>query len=191
MSDSSDSKSLESGCDADQKAAPRYIVGIDLGTTNCALCWTDTEVAGGDIRTFAVPQIVSEGQTERLETLPSFHLDCSGPRQQSGSCRLPWQSSGDSWTTGVFARDQGRLTPGRVIESAKSWLCHPGVDRRAAILPWHGAADVARLSPVEASARCLQHLRAAWNAEHPQYPLEQQDVVLTIPASFDEVAREL
>jgi len=191
VSDSTDSKSLASGCDADQKTAPRYIVGIDLGTTNCALCWTDTEVANGEIQTFSIAQIVSEGQTERLETLPSFHLECGGLRQQSGSCRLPWQSSGELWTTGVFARDQGRLAPGRVIESAKSWLCHPGVDRRAAILPWNGAADVARLSPVEASARCLQHLREAWNSQHPQHLLEQQDVVLTIPASFDEVAREL
>lgn len=191
MSDSSSRKSAEFGEDVTLKTLPRYIVGIDLGTTNCAMCWTDTEAATGDIHTFAVPQIVSEGQTEQLETLPSFHLACAGPRQNSGSCRLPWQSAAEDWTTGVFAREQGRITPGQVIESAKSWLCHPGVDRRAAILPWNGTPEVARLSPVEASARCLQHLREAWNAQHPLHPLEQQDVMLTIPASFDEVAREL
>lgn len=191
MSDFPSRNSLESGDDAVLKNSPRYIVGIDLGTTNCAMCWTDSDAAASDIHTFAIPQIVSEGQTEQLETLPSFHLACAGPRQHSGSCRLPWQSAAEAWTTGVFARDQGRLTPGQVIESAKSWLCHPGVDRRAAILPWNGAPDVARLSPVEASARCLQHLREAWNAQHPMHPLEQQEVILTIPASFDEVAREL
>jgi hypothetical protein len=92
---------------------------------------------------------------------------------------------------GIFARDQGALTPGRLIHSAKSWLCHGGVDRTAALLPWHAAGDVGRLSPVEASARYLAHVRAAWDARYPRHPLAQQDFVLTLPASFDEVAREL
>ena len=83
------------------------------------------------------------------------------------------------------------MVPGRLISSAKSWLCHSGVDRTAALLPWHGAADVQRLSPVEVSARYLAHVRAAWDARFPQHPLAEQDFVLTLPASFDEVAREL
>ena len=83
------------------------------------------------------------------------------------------------------------MVPGRLISSAKSWLCHSGVDRTAALLPWHGAADVQRLSPVEVSSRYLAHVRAAWDARFPQHPLAQQDFVLTLPASFDEVAREL
>ena len=92
---------------------------------------------------------------------------------------------------GFFARDHGAVVPGRLISSAKSWLCHSGVDRTAALLPWHGVADVQRLSPVEVSARYLAHVRAAWDARFPQHPLAQQDFVLTLPASFDEVAREL
>ena len=191
VTDISDRTPAAPGSDTDGRTIPRFIVGIDLGTTNSAMCWIDTLVADSPIHTFAIPQIVSEGQTELLETLPSFHLQTNTAAQQAGVCRLPWQSQAEFWTTGVFARDQGRLNPGRVIESAKSWLCHPGVDRRAAILPWHGAPDVERLSPVDASARCLRHLREAWNSRNPQHPLEQQDVVLTIPASFDEVAREL
>ncbi len=91
----------------------------------------------------------------------------------------------------MFARDQGRAVSGRLIESAKSWLCHHGVDRKAALLPWHAADDVPRLSPVEVSARYLRHLREAWDAAHPDHPLAEQEVVLTIPASFDEIAREL
>ena len=92
---------------------------------------------------------------------------------------------------GFFARDQGTLVPGRLINSAKSWLCHQGVDRTAAVLPWHGAEEVERFSPVEVSARYLAHVRDAWNASFPREPLEKQDFVLTLPASFDEVAREL
>jgi hypothetical protein len=92
---------------------------------------------------------------------------------------------------GAFARDEGTKTPGRLIASAKSWLSHSGVDRTAELLPWQGAADVERLSPVEVSARYLRHMRAAWDARFPHAPLADQDVVITLPASFDEVAREL
>ncbi len=105
--------------------------------------------------------------------------------------RLPWTRDDGQFAVGVFARNHGAIVPGRLIASAKSWLCHSGVDRMAELLPWHGAADVARLSPVEVSARYLAHIRAAWNHKFAKYPLEAQDVVLTLPASFDEVAREL
>jgi len=104
---------------------------------------------------------------------------------------MPWSRENPAYAVGVFARDAGSLTPGRMISSAKSWLCHPGVDRRANILPWHAAEDVERLSPVEASARYLRHVRDAWDAAHRDFPLAEQDFVLTLPASFDEVAREL
>ena len=90
-----------------------------------------------------------------------------------------------------MARDYGAATPGRLISSAKSWLCHTGVDRTAELLPWHAASDVERISPVEASSRYLAHIRAAWNERFKSEPLERQDVVLTLPASFDEIAREL
>ncbi|HYO71838.1 MAG TPA: Hsp70 family protein, partial [Archangium sp.] len=108
----------------------------------------------------------------------------------TGSLRLPWGESG-SQVVGELARWQGARVPGRVVTSAKSWLCHPGVDRSAPILPWGAPADVAKLSPVEASALLLQHMAQAWNHAHPEAPLAQQEVVITVPASFDEAARAL
>ena len=177
--------------DSTEPRRPRYVVGIDLGTTNSAMCFVDTNVERWKISTFAIPQVVAAGQVERLETLPSFHYEALPEERSSGATRLPWLTDAPSGTVGVFARDHGRTLPGRMIESAKSWLCHNGVDRKAALLPWHGAADVERLSPVEATARYLRHMRDAWDASHADHPLAEQDVVLTIPASFDEVAREL
>jgi hypothetical protein len=106
--------------------------------------------------------------------------------------RLPWSRKRSPFhAVGVFAREQGGRNPGRLIASAKSWLCHSGVDRTARLLPWQGAADVERLSPVESSARYLRHIHDAWNDRFPDHPMAEQDIVLTLPASFDEVAREL
>ncbi len=170
--------------------SPRYVVGIDLGTTNSAVAFADTEDDRLAVHIFSVPQVVAAGQVERRETLPSFHYQPAAGEFPPESLALPWNRKADH-VVGAFARDQGLKVPGRVIISAKSWLCHPGVDRTADLLPWHGATDVDRLSPVEASARYLAHVRSAWNAAHPDHPLERQDVVLTLPASFDEVAREL
>ena len=170
---------------------PRYVIGIDLGTTNSAMCFVDTDTERWKIETFTIAQVVAAGQVERLETLPSFYYEALPVERTSGATRLPWLKEGSAGTVGVYARDHGRTLPGRMIESAKSWLCHNGVDRKAALLPWHGAADVERLSPVEATARYLRHMREAWDASYADHPLAEQDVVLTIPASFDEVAREL
>lgn len=170
---------------------PRYVIGIDLGTTNSAMCFVDTVDAPSQVSTFLIPQIAGPGQAESLETLPSFLLFGTEQEQQSGLLRLPWQTTNPRECVGIYAREQGRVTSGRMIESAKSWLCHSGVDRRGALLPWNGSPEVPRFSPVQASARYLGHLRESWNAVHGEYPLERQDVVLTIPASFDEVAREL
>jgi molecular chaperone DnaK (HSP70) len=172
-------------------ASPRFVVGIDLGTTNCALCWIDSCHAPQSVEVFRVAQLCAPGVTERQETLPSFCWFGTDEEISSGLLRLPWQTRNPAEVVGVYAREQGRLSAGRLIESAKSWLCHAGVDRRAALLPWHGSPDVPRRSPVAASAMYLRHLREAWNAEHPADLLEQQDVIVTIPASFDEVAREL
>ena len=173
-------------------AAPsRYVVGLDLGTTNSALAYVDTELDPTLIRTFSVRQIVAPGQIEARETLPSFHYQPARGEFPAGSMRLPWQSKESDYVVGHFARDQGTLSPARVINSAKSWLCHAGVDRTADLLPWHGAADVDRLSPVAVSSRYIQHYREAWDAAFPEHPLAEQDFVVTLPASFDEVAREL
>lgn len=172
------------------EVSSRYVVGIDLGTTNSAVGFADTADARLVVQTFLVPQVVAAGQVERRETLPSFHYQPAEGEFPAGALTLPWEKS-PRHTVGAFARDQGVRAPGRLIASAKSWMSHPGVDRTAELLPWHGAPDVDRLSPVEASARYLAHIRAAWNHAHPDEPLEQQNVVLTLPASFDEVAREL
>lgn len=169
----------------------RYVVGLDLGTTNSALAFVDTDASPWKIQTFSAPQVVAPGQVEARETVPSFHYQPAVGELPAGSLRLPWQSNEAGYCIGQFARDQGTLAPGRLINSAKSWLCHAGVDRTAELLPWHGAADVDRLSPVTVSARYLLHFREAWDAAHPSHPLAEQDFVLTLPASFDEVAREL
>jgi molecular chaperone DnaK (HSP70) len=177
--------------DLERSAPSRYVVGIDLGTTNSAVSYVDTEESPWRVRTFAVPQLVAPGQVEARETLPSFHYQPAPGELKAGAIRLPWSREEPGHAVGVFARDQGALAPGRLVVSAKSWLSHSGVDRTAPLLPWHGAPDVDKLSPVEVSARYLAHLREAWDARFPDDPLAQQDLVLTLPASFDEVAREL
>jgi len=172
----------------------RYVVGFDLGTTNSAVTYVDSTEEPWQVRVFAVPQLVAAGQVEARETVPSFHYQPGPGELPPAALRLPWtgaKTDGPPHVVGFFARDHGAVVPGRLISSAKSWLCHSGVDRMAALLPWHGAADVQRLSPVEVSSRYLAHVRAAWDARFPQHPLVQQDFVLTLPASFDEVAREL
>lgn len=172
-------------------APSRYVVGIDLGTTNSAVCYVDSGEDPWRIRTFAVPQLVAPGVVEARQTLPSCHYQPASGELPRGATGLPWSREESEHVVGVFARDHGALVPGRLVVSAKSWLSHGGVDRLAPLLPWHAAADVERLSPVDVSARVLEHVRQAWDAAFPAEPLARQDVVLTLPASFDEVAREL
>lgn len=169
----------------------RYVVGIDLGTTNCAVCFVDSSEPAGEIHPFLVPQLVAPGEIEARETLPSFSYMAASGEFPADSVKMPWEETGATEFVGVFAREQGKLVPGRVVESAKSWLCHSGVDRSAPLLPWRGLEDVPRRSPVEVSASYLSQIRQAWNHQFSDFPLEQQDVVITLPASFDEVAREL
>ena len=132
-------------------APSRYVVGFDLGTTNSAVTYVDTQETPWRVRTFAVPQSVAAGQWEARETLPSFHYQPAAGELPPQELRLPW-GPGEGYVVGCFARDHGALVPARLISSAKSWLCHSSVDRTAGLLPWHGAADVERLSPVEVSA---------------------------------------
>ncbi|MGD9763698.1 MAG: Hsp70 family protein [Candidatus Binatia bacterium] len=170
--------------------AARYIVGIDLGTTNSAVAYVDAASAERAIHSLAIPQLVAESAVADRPTLPSF-LYVGGEHELApGALAVPWDPARD-FAVGEFARAQGARVPGRLVSSAKSWLCHGGVDRESAILPWAAPDDVRKLSPVEASARYLAHVREAWTQRFPDAPLEQQDVVLTVPASFDEVAREL
>jgi molecular chaperone DnaK (HSP70) len=178
-------------------ARSRFIVGIDLGTTNCAVAYVDTrgrERPTADIRPFEVPQLVAPGETAVRAMLPSFLYLPGGPELPPGATRLPWRDEADR-IVGEFARTQGARVPSRLVASAKSWLCHAGVDREAAILPWGSPAEVRKESPVEASAYYLRHIRDAWNdqmaRDDPARQLEHQEVILTVPASFDEAAREL
>jgi molecular chaperone DnaK (HSP70) len=166
------------------------IIGIDLGTTNSALAWAE---ARGAISIFQIPQLVAAGEVAGRPTLPSFLYFTDQSQRDAGSVRLPWDGSPDL-IAGTFARDEGSLVPSRLIASTKSWLSNPRVDRTAALLPWGGEGGP-RLSPVEASARLLAHVRDGWNHEQArrgeEWRLDLHPVVLTVPASFDEEAREL
>ncbi|WP_422926460.1 Hsp70 family protein [Singulisphaera sp. PoT] len=176
----------------------RYVVGIDLGTTNCALAYADTREAIPDapapIRALAIPQIVGVNDVSERPVLPSFLYVASPQEFPAKSTDLPWKSNPDR-IVGTFAREHGAKVPGRLVSSAKSWLSHPGVDRKGPILPWSATEGVSKLSPVEASTAYLTHLRDAWNqtiaGKTAADRLEKQDVYITVPASFDAVAREL
>ncbi len=176
----------------------RYIVGIDLGTTNIAVSYVDlTENIGKSpkerIRHFRIPQLTGPGEFSPHEVLPSF-LYIPGTYDISRrDITIPW--SGDpAYFAGVWARDHGAKVPSRLASSAKSWLCHDRADRRARILPWGSGDEVAKVSPVETSAAFLAHIRAAWNrrsGDDEDLFLENQQIVITVPASFDEAARDL
>lgn len=148
------------------------------------------EQEGFEATVFPVHQLVAPGTVEARDSLPSFHYEPAKGEFEAEALTLPWSSEGKS-VVGVLAREHGAAVPGRLAVSAKSWLSHGGVDRNAALLPWHGAERVHKISPGEASRRYLEHIRHAWDHAHPEQPLAEQDVVLTVPASFDEVAREL
>lgn len=177
--------------DAESTSAASYLVGIDLGTSNCAAAFIDTEDQARAVRTLEVPQVVAPSEVASRETLPSCRYEAAPGEFSPGALRLPWSEDDPAWCVGAAARSLGDAAPERLVASAKSWLCHGGVDRTAPLLPWRAAADVPRCSPVDASAAYLAHFRAAWNHAHPRHPLEDQDVVVTLPASFDEAAREL
>ncbi len=171
----------------------RYAVGIDLGTTHCVMAAVDltAEEQDGAVQwTVPVPQLTAPGAVEERPMLPSF-LYLPHPDELKPDDRiLPWGEP-QPFVVGELARTMGSRTPIRLVASAKSWLCHPGVDRRAAILPVEAPEEVRRVSPLQASIRYLEHLRAAWDQQYPDTPLAGQEVILTVPASFDPAAREL
>lgn len=176
----------------------RYIVGIDLGTTHCVLAYTeanvDADTAEHEIHLLPIEQLVDAGEVRAQPLLPSF-LFLPGPHDvPDGALNLPWNNDMD-YAVGEFARERGAELPARLVSSAKSWLSHRGVDRTQPILPWDAPEDARRVSPVETMARYLGHLRNAWNhhmaADDPGLRLEHQEIYLTVPASFDAVAREL
>jgi len=173
----------------------RYVVGIDLGTTNSAIAYADT--GAGDqptINVLPIPQLVQPGAVEERPLLPSFLYLPKPGEQPAGSLKLPWDERRD-YAVGEFARNFGATVPTRLVASAKSWLCHPGIDRKAPVLPWKAPDDARKVSPLEATTLFLKHLCEAWNHQIARdvlgHRLEQQDVVLTVPASFDAAARDL
>ena len=175
----------------------RFSVGIDLGTTNCALSYLPLGEEGARPEVLAVPQLVHQGEVGARALLPSYLYLPHPSELPPASLALPWDAgSGDRReVVGELARERGALTPVRLVSSAKSWLCHPALDRRAASLPAGSPEEVPKLSPLDASARYLSHLRAAFGHAVARgdaaLALERQVVTLTVPASFDAVAREL
>jgi len=166
----------------------KYVIGIDLGTTNCVLSYASLEEDQPQVQLLKVPQYTAAGEIESHVTLPSFvHLAAS---HEEGAFDLPW-SSGRSYVTGRLARDRSAEFPDRTVGAAKSWLCYSKIDRHQPVLPWKAPAGVNQISPVTASQYYLEHLSAAWNEAFPEHPLAQQQLVLTVPASFDVSAREL
>ena len=168
----------------------RYVLGIDLGTTNSVLSYAALDAEAAEVKLLDIPQLVAAATTESRTALPSFTYLATEQEANDGALNLPWTES-RKFAVGEYARGRAAEAPDRTVGAAKSWLCHQRVDRRQPILPWNAPDDVGKISPVDASQRYLEHLVAAWQNAFPDAPITDQQVVLTVPASFDPVAREL
>jgi hypothetical protein len=174
----------------------RFSIGIDLGTTNSALACAELAAENAPIEVLGIPQLVQPGEIGSPTLLPSFLYVVGEFDFPAGSLRLPWADEDrPAHVVGELARMRGSETPARLVASAKSWLSYAGANRTAPILPWGAPDEVAKISPVTASAEYLRHVRRAWDArvaaDDPSRALDRQQVLLTVPASFDEEAREL
>lgn len=175
----------------------RYVVGIDLGTTNSALAYVDTSVPEAErrVQVLPVPQLVAPGEVADSPVLPSFVYLPEAHDEVPETLALPWHDRAPDFVVGAYARERAAKVPGKVVSSAKSWLCCENLDRRADLLPYDRTPPPRRISPVTAARLFLEHLRDAWNwrmaGDDASLRLENQDVMLTVPASFDAVAREL
>ena len=168
----------------------KYVIGIDLGTTNSALAYAPLDGENIEVKLFSIPQLIAPATIEARGGLPSFLYLAAEHEASSGNFDVPWEGGRD-YAVGELARKQSADVPMRTVAGAKSWLAHSRVDRHQQILPWNAPDDVPKVSPVIASRRYLEHLIAAWNADFPDAPVAEQQVVLTVPASFDASAREL
>jgi len=174
--------------------SPRYVIGIDLGTTHCALAYAPADANGAaamGVSVLDIPQLVAQSAVGARPLLPSFlYL----PPEGEGAQALPWDPE-RGFAVGEHARARGLDAPARIVASAKSWLCHPAIDRRGSVLPVGAPADVEKISPVEASWRYLEHLGEAWDhlvaRGDSDLAFASQEVIITVPASFDAAAREL
>ena len=174
----------------------RYIIGIDLGTTNCVVSFIDKETSTDQpaVELFRVLQVTDSGVVEEKEILPSFLYIPSEAELPKKSLSLPWAEE-IGFTVGTFARRRGAEVPLRLVSSSKSWLCYPNIDKTSPLLPWNAPEEIQKISPLEASSRLLEHIRNAWNysiaRDREDLLLEKQEVFITVPASFDALAREL
>jgi len=168
----------------------KFSIGIDLGTTHSVLAFVDTESEHQQVTVMDIAQMTAPGTVETDQQLGSFLYQPHEHEMSEASRRLPWSES-PSALVGAIARNLGAKTPIRLIASAKSWLCHGGVNRRDAFLPQGSPEDVAKLSPLRATELYLEHIKQAWEHQNPSYPISQQDVTITVPASFDPAARDL
>jgi hypothetical protein len=178
-----------------KKLPSPYVIGIDLGTTNSALAFAAAQ-EGGDpfapasVQLLPVPQLENAGEVRDDGLLPSFLYLPGASDFPAGTIGLPWDEN-RGYVVGRLAQKRGIENAGRLVSSAKSWLSHSGVDRTSPLLPFRAPEGVEKISPVEASRRYLEHLREAWDAKMPEAPFAGQEVLVTVPASFDAVAREL
>jgi hypothetical protein len=168
----------------------KYVLGIDLGTTNSVVAYAPLDSKSPEIELLEIPQLVAASTIENRLSLPSFLYIAPEQEASGGSLDLSWDG-GRRFAVGEFARRQGAEMPERTVVAAKSWLAHSRVDRRQPIVPYGASPEVDKISPVSASQRYLEHLIAAWNQKFPDAPAAKQLVVLTVPASFDAAAREL
>jgi molecular chaperone DnaK (HSP70) len=169
---------------------PTYSVGIDLGTTNSVIAYAKLGDERPAVQLLPVPQLVATATVEPRDLLPSFLYLGTDADRDAKALDVPWAKKRE-FAVGELARKQSADVPTRTVVGAKSWLAHSRVDRRQPILPWNAPDDVPKVSPVEASRRYLEHAAAAWAAAHPDAPLNKQQVVMTVPASFDAAARDL
>ena len=180
---------------SNESTQPKFVVGIDLGTTNSALAYAEI-VADADpfapakVQLLAIPQLTNPGEVRDEDLLPSFLYLPGASDFPDGSVALPWDED-RAYVVGRLAQKRGVENAGRLVSSAKSWLSHSGVDRTSPLLPFRAPEGVEKISPVDASRRYLEHLREAWDAKTPDAPFTAQQVLVTVPASFDAVAREL
>ncbi|MBI3271757.1 MAG: Hsp70 family protein [Planctomycetes bacterium] len=171
-------------------APAKYAIGIDLGTTNTVLAYASLADEQPKVEVMPLPQLTAASTVEARPLLPSFLYLSTEAETKAGNLDLPWRKRPDH-AVGAYAARQAADVPTRTVASAKSWLCVSRVDRRQPILPWNAPPEVPKVSPLDASRRYLEHVVAAWNAAFPDAPFVRQQVVLTVPASFDASARDL
>jgi hypothetical protein len=176
-------------------AVPKYVIGIDLGTTNSGVAYAEIladpdPFAPANVQLLAIPQLTNPGEVREEDLLPSFLYLPGASDFPAGSIALPWDDAPTA-VTGRLAQKRGVENAGRLVSSAKSWLSHSGVDRTSPLLPFRAPEGVEKISPVAASRRYLEHMRQAWDSKMPDAPFQAQQILVTVPASFDAVAREL